>query len=165
MYTRPFLYILKRIRDNFRASCSMTTWLSQAEHWLIGLGCHFDSSASCIGKMFLSLPSLAPVNLVPRIKLGRPVPRQPNLVLTHGVPPTFRDGRCPFILPSTGIAPVLGLSRHKYVYLRIDGVHLFSLVVRAFCYMSFWTLGGGQGGGRGGALPNFLLYCILYIIT
>ena len=56
---------------------------------------------SLTGKMNFSLSPFAPENLVSRNGFGRPVPRQPiysfsslrlNLVLTHGIPPEFRDG-------------------------------------------------------------------------
>ena len=117
-----------------------------------------------IGKIFQPrLSSLAPVNLVSRNRFGRPVPRQPNLVLTHGIPPAFRDGRCPFTLPSTGIAPVPGLSRHEYICVPMAFTCSFLLYAPfVICYFVYFLRssvpgeqrGPGWGGGDTGARPK-----------
>ena len=68
-----------------------------------------------------------PEYLVSRDRFDRPVPRQPayfphsiklNLVLTYGIPPTFRDGVHIYRQPPLGQSRV-----YRVTQLRTDGVH------------------------------------------
>ena len=73
-------------------------------------------------KMSISLPPIAPENLISRDRFGRPVPRYPAhsllrliLVLIDGIPPAFRGGVHLFIPPAAiGSVPIL--SGHLIVY-------------------------------------------------
>ena len=71
--------------------------------------------------MDIFLCPFAPETLVSR-GFGRPVPRQPNhflnLVLTRGIPPTFRGGVHTYRQPPSGQSRV-----YRVTQMRTDGVH------------------------------------------
>ena len=102
----------------------MCVWSSHiAEYGLTGVGCQSCSWSAEQGKLIFPCPraclriwSRETGSAVPsRVSLLISILRL-NLMLTYGIPPEFRGGRCPFMKPPYAIGSVPSLSGHAIAY-------------------------------------------------